>query len=225
MTEQGGYTLDPSHFGIPRRDGGWIYAVRSGDFVKVGKTTDPHRRLLREAKTWCPSGLDEIIAKPFWNITKLEYSLHTSLAEHWHRGEWHKFTDPYWQNFFLDAFREFRDGEEFRDRNSIDFAYWMNGTNYAEIVAMQCEQKMTLPEWRQCRGMKRASASDDDWLLREAARLAWRDEDDTGNHDRLREDIKRASTSDDVPDDWSPLLKAAAQLAWRDGDDTSNKTP
>jgi hypothetical protein len=78
------YTLEPSNFGIPRNDGGWIYAVRTGGFVKVGKTTDPRRRLLREAQTWCPSGLDEIIAKPFWNITKLEYSLHTCLAEHWH---------------------------------------------------------------------------------------------------------------------------------------------
>jgi hypothetical protein len=28
----------------------------------------------------------------------------------------------------------------------------MNGTNYAEIVAMRCEHGMTLPEWRQCRG-------------------------------------------------------------------------
>lgn len=198
MTEQVGYTLDPSHFGIPRRDGGWIYAVRAGDFVKVGKTIDPHRRLLHEAKTWCPSGLDEIIAKPFWNITKLEYSLHTSLAEHWHRGEWHKFTDPYWQNFFLDAFREFRDGEESRDANSMDFSYWMNGTNYAEIVAMQCERRMTLPEWRKCRG--------DPWRF---------------SRDRFRDEMKRASASDDVPDDWSPLLKAAARLAWRNGDDTS----
>lgn len=152
MTEQCGYTLPPSHWGIPQRDSGWIYAVRSGEFLKVGKTTDPRRRLLREANTWCPGGLDEIIAKPFWNITKLEYSLHTSLAEHWYRGEWHKFTDPYWQKFFLDAFRQFRDGEEFRDRNSIDFAYWMQGTNYVEIVEAQCEHRMTLPEWRQCRG-------------------------------------------------------------------------
>jgi hypothetical protein len=200
MTEQRGYTLDLSHFGIPRRDSGWIYSVRTGDFVKVGKTTDPHRRLLREAKTWCPNALDEIIAKPFWNITKLEYSLHTSLAEHWHRGEWHKFRDPYWLNFFFDAFREFRDGEEFRDANSVDFAYWMNGTNYAEIVAMQCEHRMTLPEWRRHRG--------DPWKF---------------SRHRLLEDMKPASASDDVPDDWSPLFKAAARLAWRDGDDINNK--
>lgn len=202
MTEQRRYTLDPSHFGIPRRDGGWVYAVRSGDSVKVGKTTDPRRRLLREANTWCPGGLDEIIAKPFWNITKLEYSLHACLAEHWQRGEWHKFTNPYWENFFLSAFREFKDDEEFRDRNSIDFAYWMNGTNYAEIIAMQCEHKMTLPEWRQCRG--------DPWKF---------------SRDRLRADMKRDATTDDAPDDWSPLLKAAAQLAWRDEDDTSHTAP
>src|SRR5258708_39690232 len=57
----------------------------------------------------------------------------------------------------------------------------MNGTNYAEIVAMRCEHGMTLPEWRQCRG------------------FPWR-----FSRDRLREDMKRAS--DDVPGDWSPLL-------------------
>ena len=71
-----------------------------------------------------------------------------SLAEQWHRDEWHKFTIPYWEKFFLDAVRQLRDGEEFRDRNSIDFAYWMQGTNYVEIVEAQCEHRMTLPEWR-----------------------------------------------------------------------------
>jgi hypothetical protein len=195
MTEQRGYTLPPSHWGIPQRDGGWIYAVRSGEFVKVGKTTDPQRRLLREANTWCPGGLDEIIAKPFWNITKLEYSLHTSLAEHWYRGEWHKFTNPYWQKFFLDAFREFRDGEEFRDRNSIDFAYWMQGTNYVEIVATQCEHRMTLPQWRRCRG--------DPWRF---------------SRDQIPQAIKDASIADEVQEEWSPLLMAAAALAWSEED-------
>jgi hypothetical protein len=151
MTQQSSFKLDLAHFGVPRQDAGWIYAVRTGNLVKVGKTIDPRRRLLREANTWCPDGLHDIIAKPFWNIRRLEYSLHTSLAEHWHRGEWHKFNDPYWLNFFLDAFRQFKDGEEFRDANSVNFAYWMNGTNYAEIVAMQCGHRMTLPQWRQCR--------------------------------------------------------------------------
>ncbi|WP_369126741.1 hypothetical protein [Bradyrhizobium canariense] len=42
---------------------------------------------MREARTWCPGELDELLAKPFWNITKLEYSLHAALAEHWEHGE------------------------------------------------------------------------------------------------------------------------------------------
>jgi Meiotically up-regulated gene 113 len=137
-------------FGIPRLDPGWIYAVRTGNLIKVGKTTDPQRRLLREANTWCPDGLDQIIAKPFWNIRRLEYSLHSALAPHWHRGEWHKFTDSRAMTFFIDAFSEFRDDD--RDRNSIDFGYWMSGTNYDEFVNMQCERRMSLPKWRECGG-------------------------------------------------------------------------
>lgn len=136
---------------IPRLDAGWIYAVRSANFIKIGKTTDPRRRLLREANTWSPGHLEIIGVKPFWNIRKIEYSLHTALAMHWHRGEWHKFEikDKYWMDFFVNAFQEFKDDN--RDRNSSDFAYWMNGTNYAEIVGAQCEHRMSLPQWRACR--------------------------------------------------------------------------
>jgi hypothetical protein len=139
------------HFGVPRLDPGWIYAVKSGSFIKVGKTTDPQRRLLGEARTWSPDHLDIIGVKPFWNISRLEYSLHSALAEHWHRGEWHKFNEVYWMNFFIEAFQEFNDGIEYRDRNSVDFAYWMQGTNYAEIVDMQCESQLSLRAWQQCR--------------------------------------------------------------------------
>src|SRR5688572_3471824 len=88
--------LDLSHFGVPRLDPGWIYAVRIENKIKVGKTTDPERRLLREANTWSPDDLEIVGVKPFWNIRKLEYSLHSALVEHWHRGEWHKFENPYW---------------------------------------------------------------------------------------------------------------------------------
>ena len=52
--------------------------------------------------------------------------------------------------FFIDAFCEFDD--EDRDSNSIEFAYWMNGTNYAEAVRMQREHKMSLKAWQQCHG-------------------------------------------------------------------------
>jgi hypothetical protein len=108
--------------------------------------------LLREEKTWCPYGLEQTLAKPFWNIRRLEYSLHAALAEYWVHGEWHKFTEPYWLAFFMDAFDEFENEEESRDLNSVNFAYWMNGTNYAEAIQMQCEHRMSLPIWRQHRG-------------------------------------------------------------------------
>jgi hypothetical protein len=145
-------SVNPAHFGVPRLDPGWVYAVRTGNLVKLGKTTDPKRRLLREAKTWCPYNLQQILVKPFWNIRRIEYSLHAALAQHWHRGEWHKFEDPYWLSFFMDGLNEFRDTEDERDRNSVDFMYWMNGTNYVEIVQMQCEHNMSLRAWREHRG-------------------------------------------------------------------------
>lgn len=199
MTAQS-FRPNPLNFGIPRNDGGWIYAVRWADTVKVGKTTDPRRRLLREARTWCPGEIDEIIAKPFWNITKLEYSLHTALAQHWQHGEWHKFTDPYWLNFFLDGLRDFRDPEDGRDANSIDFGYWMSGSGYAEIIAMQCEHRMTLPKWRQHRG--------DPWRF---TRDAWHK--------------SHAGASDNSLDDDSALLRAAEALAWRHECDNNEKAP
>jgi hypothetical protein len=163
MTQETRFRVNPVHFGVPCLDPGWIYAVRTGNLVKVGKTTDPRRRLLREANTWCPHGLEQVLVKPFWNIRKAEYSLHAALAEYWHRGEWHKFEDPYWLTFFMDAFDEFKNDEEERDLNSVNFIYWMNGTNYAEAIHMQCEHRMSLQAWREHRG--------DPWRFTRAAIL------------------------------------------------------
>jgi hypothetical protein len=123
------------------------------NLIKIGKTTDPARRLLREARTWSPDELELIGAKPFWNIGKIEYSLHSALAEHWHRGEWHKFDEVHWMELFVDGFRVFKDDEDDRGANSVNFIYWMNGgTNYCEAVRMQCEHKMSLRAWRECHG-------------------------------------------------------------------------
>lgn len=150
MTQNNEWTPNLDIYRIPRLDPGWIYAVKTGIQIKVGKTTDPARRLLREARTWSPDELEIVGVKPFWNISRLEYSLHSALAEHWHRGEWHKFEDPYWLNFFIDAFKQF--SNENRDANSVEFTYWMNGTNYVEAVRMQRERKMSLRQWQQCHG-------------------------------------------------------------------------
>ncbi|WP_371260688.1 GIY-YIG nuclease family protein [Bradyrhizobium sp. WSM2793] len=65
---------------IPRNNCGWTYTIRWGCTVKVGRTTDRKLRRLREAQTWCPGEIDEIAVKPFWNIARLERSLHTAPA-------------------------------------------------------------------------------------------------------------------------------------------------
>jgi|tagenome__1003787_1003787.scaffolds.fasta_scaffold20818714_2 hypothetical protein len=144
-------------WGIPLADPGWVYAVRTDTLVKVGMTIDPRRRLLREAKTWCPHGIHEVLAKPFWNVRRAEYSIHSALAEFWHRGEWHKFDEPYWLRFFMDGFNEFKDGD--RDRNSVEFTYWLNGTNFMESLRLQSELKMNLAEWRHWNVGQRKSAA------------------------------------------------------------------
>jgi hypothetical protein len=150
MTSTGEWRPNLAHFGVQPTDPGWIYAVKNGQFVKVGKTKDPNRRLLGEARTWAPD-LEVIGVKPFWNISRVERSLHAGLAEHWHRGEWHKFDDAnvYWLNFFTEAFKEFSDND--RDMNSVNFGYWMQGTNYAEFAYARHQHKMSLRQWQECR--------------------------------------------------------------------------
>jgi hypothetical protein len=70
-------------------DPGWLYMLKSGDLIKVGKTRDPKRRL-RDAQTWLPDG--EVIGiKPFWNIHEFERTLLCGIANYWHEGEWHRF--------------------------------------------------------------------------------------------------------------------------------------
>jgi hypothetical protein len=80
----------------------------------------------------------------------MEWSLHSALAEHWHRGEWYKFEERYWLDLFLDGFNKFDDGD--RDYNSVEFIYWMNGDNYAETIREHVKSKMSLRQWRECRG-------------------------------------------------------------------------
>jgi hypothetical protein len=141
-------------YGILPLDPGWIYAIRTaGNRIKIGKTKDPHRRLLGEAQTWSPEELEVIGVKPFWNIGRIEHSLHIALAEFWHRGEWHKFEEPYWMDFFIKGFRRFKDDEVGRDSNSIQFIYWFNSDNYAEALREKRYHRMSLRAWRQCRGV------------------------------------------------------------------------
>jgi hypothetical protein len=153
MAQNHKFRPDPDWYGVPQGDPGWIYAVRTGgNLIKIGKTTDPARRLLREARTWSPDELEVIGVKPFWNIRGIEYSLHCALAEFWHRGEWHRFDEPYWMEFFVNGFRRFKDDEDDRHANSVNFVYWFNGDNYAEALRTKREYKMSLRAWRECHG-------------------------------------------------------------------------
>src|SRR5215510_12740181 len=88
-------------FGVQRSDPGWLYVVKNGSLFKVGKTTNPDRRLFKDAKTWLPD-MQIVGVKPFWGIRYLERTLHSGLANHWYSGEWHRFPDDNYDWFFED---------------------------------------------------------------------------------------------------------------------------
>src|SRR5258708_28025831 len=79
-------------FGVHGHEPGWLYVVKNGPLFKIGKTTNPIRRVLKEARTWLPN-LDVVGVKPFWNIGQLERQLHSGIANFWYSGEWHQFPD------------------------------------------------------------------------------------------------------------------------------------
>jgi hypothetical protein len=131
-------------FGVRRLDPGWLYIVENGGLFKIGKTTNPSRRLLREARTWLPD-MELVGVKPFWNIRELERQLHSGLANFWYAGEWHKFSDDTYDWLFED-FCEFYD--EDRDMNSVDFIYWINGSGMAELIIEQNNREISLRRWQ-----------------------------------------------------------------------------
>jgi hypothetical protein len=111
--------------------------------LKVGKTTNPKRRA-RDARTWLPD-VDIIAFKPFWEIGRLERTMHAGLANLWHRGEWHS-VDEIDCQFLVDGFREFYDDD--RDMNSVDFIYWFNGSGLAEVAVEGNSRRLSLREWQ-----------------------------------------------------------------------------
>jgi len=131
-------------FGVPRVDPGWLYIVKNGDLFKIGKTTNPKRRLFREARTWLPD-IKLVGVKPFWNIGKLERQLHSGLAQFWYSGEWHQFPDDTYEWLFED-FSNFYD--EDRDMNSVDFIYWVNGSGMSELIMEQNHRRISLRRWQ-----------------------------------------------------------------------------
>ncbi len=131
-------------FGVARLDPGWLYIVKNGPLFKIGKSINPTRRLLRDARTWLPD-LELIGVKPFWKISALERQLHSGLANYWYAGEWYQFPDDTYGWLFED-FRGFYD--EDRDMNSVDFIHWINGSGMCELIMEQNNRRISLRQWQ-----------------------------------------------------------------------------
>ncbi len=145
MTDKNRPRLNLDIFGVPRRDPGWVYIIRTGELLKVGKTKNPRRRLFGEAKTWLPE-LEIIGVKPFWNFGYVERMLHEGLAQFWHAGEWFRFPKNYDYEFLTEGFREFYDDD--RDLNSVDFIYWFNSSGMDESSIERHSHKLSLRQWK-----------------------------------------------------------------------------
>jgi T5orf172 domain len=125
-------------------DPGWLYIVQNGQLLKVGKTTNPKRRL-REAQTWLPEG--EVIGiKPFWNIHVYERTLLCGIANYWLEGEWHRFPDEGHSGFLISGFRLFDDHD--RNKNTVDFSYWIGGSGMGELIMEQNHRRISLRQWQ-----------------------------------------------------------------------------
>jgi hypothetical protein len=135
---------DLAIFGVPKRDPGWIYLIQNDEFYKIGKTRNPQKRLYGEAKTWLPN-MKIIALKPFWNISKIENALQTAFTWHWHAGEWFRFRSNENRDFLIDGLKDFWSDD--RDKNSVDFIYWMNGSGMAEFTLERSRNGLTLPQW------------------------------------------------------------------------------
>jgi hypothetical protein len=130
----------PPWASYPAVDPGWLYILRNASLLKIGKTTNPERRL-REARTWLPTG--EIIGiKPFWCVHELERTLLCGIANFWFEGEWHEFPDDSWASFLIEGFRQFNDHD--RNRNTVDFSYWIGGSGMGEVIMEQNRRRISL---------------------------------------------------------------------------------
>jgi hypothetical protein len=134
-------------FRVPRLDPGWLYILKNNCRFKIGKTTNPKRRL-SAAKTWLPD-VEIIGVKPFWNISELERQLLSGLAQFWVSGEWYEFPDDTYDHL-LEDFQGFYD--EDRDMNSVDFIYWINSSGMSELITEHYRRKISLRKWQRDAG-------------------------------------------------------------------------
>ena len=145
MTDRRRFRPNLDIFGVPRKDPGWVYIIKNGEILKVGKTKNPRRRVFGEAKTWLPE-LEIIGVKPFWNIGCVERMLHEGLAQFWYAGEWFHFPKNYYYEYLTEGFREFYDDD--RDLNSVDFIYWFNGSGLEDVASERYRLRLSLSQWK-----------------------------------------------------------------------------
>jgi len=144
MEDRQHYRPNLKIFGVAERDSGWIYILKNGHLLKIGKTKNPQKRILT-AKTWLPD-IEIIGIKPFWNISRLERCLHVALCRYWYSGEWFKVTYRHDYQLLIDGFLEFYDDD--RDMNSVDFIYWFNSSGFSDFTIEQSRQRLSLPRWQ-----------------------------------------------------------------------------
>lgn len=140
--EEGRGRPDISVWRIRQVDFGYLYIFKHRNRFKVGKTTNPLKRI-RDARTWIPD-VQVLGVKPFWGVSHHERLLHCGLAQFWLGGEWFEFPDESYDTLF-EEFAEFYDEDP--DWNTIDFIYWFNGTGLGELVQEQNHRKVSLRTW------------------------------------------------------------------------------
>jgi len=126
-------------------DPGWLYVIRNCDLYKIGKTTNPERRLLKEAKTWLPD-CEILGVKPFFYIHQFERTLLCGLAQFWYSGEWHQFPDESFSSSLISDFSIFSDHD--RHHNTYEFSYWIRGSGMAEIIMEQNRRRVSLRKFQ-----------------------------------------------------------------------------
>lgn len=127
-----GFSLDLRLFGVAPVDPGFVYVIEDRGRFKIGRTTGSAR--LNAAKTWLPD-MKLVGLKPFWNHQHIEQTMHVGFAACWHAGEWYEMLDDAYRDMLVEGFCAFSDTD--RDRNSVDFIYWVNGSGMNELTLEQ----------------------------------------------------------------------------------------
>jgi hypothetical protein len=130
-------------WGVVRVDPGFIYVIEDRGRYKIGKSKRTAERV-KAATTWLPD-MVLIGCKPFWNMSRVERDLHAGFALAWYSGEWFGFELESDREIFLSGFTAFSDVD--RDKNSVNFIYWMNGDGMAEYAQAKKEQGLSLPKF------------------------------------------------------------------------------